>query len=70
MSYTPTPSSSNVAGFAYDPETRDLRVDFRSGHSGTYRGVSQDDADNLATASSVGRYLNDQIRPLYPYSRG
>lgn len=67
--YVPTPRSSNIAGFSYDPDTRDLLVEFRTGHSGTYRGVSQYDADAFADAPSHGQFLHDFIKPNYPYSR-
>lgn len=63
-------SSSLISKLAYDPETQTLYVTFRKGGARwAYRGVSQDDADALAGAESVGSHFLNNIRGQYSEGR-
>lgn len=61
--------SSNLRGAEYDPDNGTLVVTFRSGETWRYLSVPQDIYEGLAEASSPGRYLNEQIKPVYTGSR-
>ncbi len=57
--------SSNVAAVGYDPVSRMLEVEFKNGGVYQYADVSREDADGLVGAESVGRFLNQMIKPTY-----
>ena len=70
-------SSSNLASVGYDPDTKTLAVQFKSGAVGHYSGVSAKEHAALIAAPSVGGYFAAHIRPhkhhtnatdLYPKS--
>jgi hypothetical protein len=58
-------SSSNLAGYDYNPETRSLTISFLHGRSYTFRDVPEDVAHGLATAESAGKYFNSEIKNTY-----
>jgi hypothetical protein len=58
-------SSSNLAGYDYDPDTQLLTIQFTSGRSYDYKNVPQDIVDGLAQADSSGRYFNSNIKNVY-----
>ena len=63
-------TSSNVAAVAYDDATSILGVRFLNGTEYHYNGVPRDVFEGLLKASSVGTYLNQQIKKSgYSYSR-
>lgn len=62
-------TSSNVARVGYDPQTRELRVDFVNGGSYVYFDVPQGSADALSAAESVGKHLATKIKPLHSCRR-
>ncbi len=59
-----TPDSSNVQGFRMDG--KDLLIQFKGGGVYRYPGVSDEDFKGLALAESVGKYINETIKPNYP----
>lgn len=61
--------SSNVNRVAYHDETRTLCVEFNNGGLYTYSDVEPDHYHGLVGAISVGQYMNDVIKVLYPYNR-
>lgn len=71
---TPTsfesPESSNIWGAAYNPDTRQLRVSFKSVHVGvityTYEAFPTDLWEEFVTAASKGGFFASAIRPFYP----
>ncbi len=64
-SWTPVVSTS-VSAYAYDPETKELRVRFNTSHTAyVYEGVSRDMFQGLTTAGSVGGYVNQVIKPQH-----
>jgi hypothetical protein len=65
----PIGPSSNIASVTWDDETLDLIIAFVHGGGGVYRGVTGNDANGFSSAPSPGKYLNDVIKPEYPYER-
>lgn len=65
-----SPESSNVWGAAYNPDTRQLRVSFKSVHVGvityTYEAFPADLWVEFFSAASKGGYFASAIRPFYP----
>lgn len=61
--------SSNVKAIAYVEDSRTLMVEFAHGGFYTYDGVERDHYVDLVHAESVGRYLNQVIKALYPYRK-
>lgn len=62
-------SSSNVATVGYDQNTMTLEVEFTSGSVYQYFDVPETEHINLVNASSVGKYLNNNIKKNYRYSQ-
>jgi hypothetical protein len=50
-------ASSNLAEGVYDPETRIMRIEFRSGRTYAWENVEPFIWDHLKSAPSAGRYL-------------
>ncbi len=61
--------SSNVAEIGYDPATMTLEVAFTNNSVYQYFDVPQAVYQELITAESVGKYLNQQIKNSYRYAR-
>jgi hypothetical protein len=57
--------SSNIEHVGYDETAQDLYVQFHSGQTYVYSGVSPYTFDELLNASSKGSYLNREIKPNY-----
>lgn len=62
-------SSSNIASVGYDATSQTVYVTFLNGATYAYKGVSQQEYENLRTAPSVGSYLNRNFKNVYPYER-
>ena len=62
-------SSSNVASIGYDDASQILYVRFLNGSLYIYKGVPIVEFQGLLNASSVGRYLHNNIKYQYPYER-
>ncbi len=62
-------SSSTIATVGYDAENQIVYVQFLNGSTYIYKGVSEQEFENLRTASSVGSYLNRNFKNVYPYER-
>lgn len=65
----PVAKSTNVAATGYDPETQTLAVEFKSGGVYHYAGVSQEHADALAGAESVGAHFAANIRGQFDHKK-
>jgi len=68
MNRTPV-TSSNVASVGYDAKTMTLEVGFNSGSVYQYFDVPEAEYLGLMSASSVGRYLNKNIKGRYRYTQ-
>mgnify|MGYP003150729519 CR=1 FL=1 len=62
-------SSSNVASVGYNKDEEVLEVEFNSGAVYQYYGVSEEVYLNMLSANSVGKYFNDSVKDIYPFSR-
>jgi hypothetical protein len=62
-------SSSNIAAIGYDAENQAVYVQFLNGPIYAYKGVPENEYENLLTAPSVGSYLNRNYKNVYPYER-
>ena len=63
------PPSRVLSRLLYDSASRTLTVEFRNGSAYRYFGVSQDDVDQLAAASSPGARFNAHIAPYHENER-
>jgi hypothetical protein len=64
-----TVSSSNIAEVGYYHEQRVLEVLFHSGRLYQYFDVPEVVYNEMISASSVGGYLNANIKGMYRYAR-
>lgn len=62
-------SSSSVASVGYDPNTMTLEVEFKNGSVYQYFDVPEAVYQELMIADSVGRYLNENIKNSYRYTK-
>ena len=58
-------TSSVIAGVEYDPRSRTLEVEFRTGRVYHYFGVAKAEYQALLDAPSLGNYFNREIRNRY-----
>lgn len=64
-------NSSNVAAVGYDAASSTLEVEFKSGSVYRYFGVPVRHFEALTAGStSVGRYLNTEVKPHYRFEPG
>jgi hypothetical protein len=61
--------SSVIHHFTYDDTNRRLRVFFLSGIVYDYMNVPKEMYDQLRTAFSKGKFLNEQIKGKYPFEK-
>lgn len=59
-------ASSSVTAYGYDEATGTLAVQYKSGHTYRYEGISPDQAAGFATAKSAGRYAHELLRGRPP----
>lgn len=57
--------SSNLAGYEYDPDRQELKIQFHSGRTYTYGSVPETIAEGLGSADSPGRYFHNHIKDVY-----
>jgi hypothetical protein len=62
-------TSSNIQTVEYNEDINTLIVEFKSGAKYAYSNVPKGVFDRMITASSVGSYLNENIRNRYTYIR-
>ncbi len=62
-------SSSNVEAVGYDPNSRELWVRFINGGTYVYSGVDERTHEELMNASSIGSYLNREIKGNFAYRK-
>jgi hypothetical protein len=62
-------SSTDVASIGYDPDSQTLEVEFLSGGIYQYFQVPQSTYEEFINAPSKGKYLHQNIKNRYPYSR-
>jgi hypothetical protein len=57
--------SSSVSAVGYDPATFELEVEFRNGRSYRYQRVPVAVYRLLLQAPSIGKFVNEQIKPRF-----
>jgi hypothetical protein len=62
-------SSSNVASLGYDSGNQTLEVEFNNGDIYQYHDVPEHTYNDLLNASSVGVYLNQNVKGNYSYEK-
>lgn len=62
-------SSSNIAEIGYDEDRRILEVLFRSGGVYQYFDVPPQIYGEMRQASSIGQYINSNIKGNFRYAR-
>ena len=65
--FTPV-ESSNITSVGYDESTSTLFVKYTSG-TYKYDGVEKSVYESLLTSTSKGRFMNENIKGQYTYSR-
>lgn len=55
-------TSSNIAAVGHDPSTNELHVQFKSGGTHIYSGVTAEDHNDLIAAESIGSHFHRHIR--------
>ena len=61
--------SSSVVSVGFDLATSDLEIVYKNGNSYLYADVSETVYENLMVADSIGKFVNDEIKPKYAYSK-
>ena len=61
--------SSNVESVGYDEDSSTLQVEFKNGSMYQYFDVPENIFIGLRDADSVGRYLSENIKGSYRYSK-
>lgn len=61
--------SLNVASIGYDVETQTLEVEFKSNYVYQYFDVPKHHFNEIMGAGSKGRYLAQNIKGVYRYTR-
>lgn len=61
--------SSNIGSAAYNGETHELHVKFKSGAHYVYSDVSHDEADDFFSASSHGKHHNEELTGVKKHRR-
>ena len=61
-------SSSNLDAYKFDPESRELLIQFHGGRVYRYYNIDQSLADGLGSASSPGGYFHANLRGA-PFTR-
>ena len=62
-------SSSNLSSAGYDPESKVLEVQFKSGSVYQYMNVPELVHQGLMSAPSKGRYLDRLVKGAYRFRR-
>ncbi len=62
-------ASSNIVAIGYDTTTQTLEVEFLRARVYQYYGVPQFLHQQIMQASSKGKFLNQNIKNAFPYSR-
>ena len=61
--------SSQLAAAGYDPEKKQLRIEFNNGSVYEYSQVEPDIYEQLVNAPSVGQFFNANVKWNFPYVR-
>lgn len=62
-------SSSNIYAIGYDEDNMIVHVQFLNNTEYIYKGVPKPEFDGLLNAPSIGSYLHQNFKNIYPYER-
>lgn len=62
---TPVEGSTSISAHGYDPETRTLRVQFKTGATYDHPNFPLEKYAAMTGADSMGRYYNTRIRDVH-----
>lgn len=62
--------SSNVEALGYDEATQELHIQFKGGGLYIYEQVPEEVHDQITRASSIGRAIQQLLKPSYTFRRG
>lgn len=62
-------SSSAIRSIGYDAQFHLLEIEYVSGDTYFYYYVPENEYEQLAKAESKGTYVNQRIKPKYPYRK-
>ena len=62
-------NSSNLLSVGYNEGEQVLEIEFRDGSIYQYSGVSTETYEGLMSAVSHGKYFDQNIKDIYPYSK-
>jgi hypothetical protein len=62
-------NSTSIAAIGYDEQSQTLEVEFRHGGIYQYFDVPARVYQELLAASSIGRYVAEQIKGVYRFAR-
>jgi len=62
-------TSSGISSVGYDESSKILEIEFIDGDVYQYFDVPRRDYDGLMGANSIGRYVNQDIKPNYRFSK-
>lgn len=62
-------ASSNIQAVGYDESTETMRLQFANGSVYEYHNIPSIVYNDFMQASSLGAYLNRNIRNNYPYEK-
>ena len=62
-------NSSSLSSIGYDRRSRVLEVEYGSGSVYRYRQVPASTYEQLMQAPSKGRFVNQFVREVYPFTR-
>ena len=66
FNYVPV-ESTQLSAVAYNPDTREMRIQFAKGQIYSYSNVPSDIYDSLLNAPSVGQYFNTNVKFSFNY---
>jgi hypothetical protein len=61
--------SSNIAAVGHDVRTNELHVHFKNGSKSVWSDVHRIFFQNMLTAESKGKYLNQRIKGSFPHRK-
>ena len=62
-------SSSNISAVGYDEGNQIVQIRFLNNSEYIYKGVPKHEFEGLLNAPSVGSYLHQNYKNVYPYER-
>jgi hypothetical protein len=67
MAWSQSVFSSMITDIGWDDSSEELRVTFKNGRTAAYKGPTEDKAQELANAASVGTMFISEIKDFYDF---